>query len=44
MDNENELPEERPPFFKTWKSVYFFVMSVFGLLVVLFYLFSKAYN
>lgn len=35
--------EDPPPFFRRWKSMYMLVLGVFVGLVILFYLFTKAY-
>jgi len=37
-------PIDKPPFFKSWKGMYVFVMCVFAVLVLLFYLFTITYS
>ena len=37
-------PEERPPIFKTWNQIHFFVVLVFVLIVTFLYWFSTLYN
>lgn len=37
-----EMPEERPPFFKTWKSAYALVLGNLVLMIVVFYLITIA--
>ena len=44
MDIKDDNNENSPPFFKSWKQVYLFVMVVFGIIVALFYVFSKTFN
>jgi hypothetical protein len=39
-----EPEEEKPPFFKSWKGMYWLVLGNLALLVFLFYLFTKAYS
>ncbi len=36
--------DQKPPLFKSWIQVYVFVMAVFGVLVTLFYLFTKIFS
>jgi hypothetical protein len=38
------LPEEKPPFLKTWKNVYILVIAVLAAVILLFYLFKSAYQ
>ncbi|WP_255360000.1 hypothetical protein [Rufibacter sp. DG15C] len=33
-----------PPFFKTWKGMYWLVLGVLAFLIVLFYLMTEAYQ
>ncbi len=35
---------EKPPFFKSWKTIYLIVISNLVVLVFLFYLFSQAFR
>lgn len=37
-----EMPEERPPFFSTWKSMYALVLGNLVLMIVVFYLITIA--
>ncbi|HTY38052.1 MAG TPA: hypothetical protein VMH23_13125 [Bacteroidota bacterium] len=39
----DELAEERPPLFRTWRRLYTFVLAELALLIILFYLFTKAF-
>ncbi|MCC6859681.1 MAG: hypothetical protein IT158_14015 [Bryobacterales bacterium] len=39
-----EMPDEPPPFLGTWRRVYFAVIFYLGVLIVLFYLFMKAFS
>jgi len=45
QDNKQSASEDTPPpILGTWKRVYYFVMATFGLFVLLFYLFTKAFE
>ena len=37
------LPDDQPPIFKTWRAVYIFVLSFYTLLIAFFYFFTRAY-
>jgi hypothetical protein len=37
-------PEEPPPFLGTWRRVYLAVLGWLGLLICLFFLFTRAFN
>jgi len=37
-NTDNDLQEERPPFFKSWKGWYWLVIGVLAVQVVLYYL------
>jgi glucose uptake protein GlcU len=39
-----ELPDEKPPFFKSWNSWYAMVIGFLALLIILFYLFTKHFS
>jgi len=39
-----EESEDRPPFFSSWFKLYAFVLSFLSFLIILFYLFMKAYS
>ena len=43
-DNQNNEREDPPPFFRTWPAMYAFVLGIFVALVILLYLFTKAYE
>lgn len=45
-DQKEDYPvvDQKPPLFKSWRSMYVFVMAVFAILVGLFYLFTKIYS
>ena len=36
--------DEKPPFFATWRRLYLAVIAYLGLLILLFYTFTKAYQ
>ena len=36
--------EQQPPFFKTWKGMYTFVLAFLATLILLFHLFTKIYE
>jgi len=36
--------DQKPPFFKTWARLYWFVIGNLVVLILLFYLFTKAYQ
>ncbi len=40
----NELPDEKPPFFKSWKTWYLLVIGFLVVLIILFYLFTKHFS
>jgi len=35
---------KKPPFFKSWKGLYLFVLGFLGLLILLFYLLTNNYK
>jgi hypothetical protein len=39
-----EMPDEPPPFLGSWRNVYRAVILYLGVLIVLFYLFMKAFS
>ena len=39
-----KLPEEKPPFLKTWKNVYLLVIGVLAAVILLFYIFKSIYQ
>ncbi len=45
-DKEKELSdiEKKPPFFKSWKSVYIMVLSVLVVLILLFFWFTVSFS
>lgn len=48
MENDRienkELDQEKPPLFSSWKRLYAVVLLHLALLIVLFYLFTKAFD
>jgi hypothetical protein len=50
MENEEKgsvaesLKEDQPPIFGTWNKLYVFVLIFHALLILLFYLFTKAFS
>jgi len=47
MPDEKEkttIIDEKPPFFKSWKQIYVFVLGVLTTLVVLFYIFTIQFS
>jgi len=45
IDQTPQPPEDqKPPFFKTWNRLYWFVIGNLAVLIILFYLFTKAYQ
>ena len=45
MEDENEVEgQEKPPFFKEWKSWYILVIGELVLLILIFYWFTNAYS
>jgi len=48
MENERienkEIDQEKPPIFSSWKRLYTVVLLNLALLIVLFYLFTKAFD
>jgi hypothetical protein len=36
--------DEKPPFFKSWKKLYIFVLVQLAALILLFYIFTKAFE
>jgi hypothetical protein len=48
MENERiddkEIDQEKPPIFSSWKQLYTVVLLNLALLIVLFYLFTKAFD
>lgn len=44
LDPEGPDEDPSPPFFKSWKGAYIFVIAFLLLLIVLFYLFTIAYS
>ena len=36
--------DDKPPFFRTWRRLYLSVIVYLGLLILLFYIFTKAYQ
>ena len=41
---ERNAPDERPPFFESWNTMYVFVIANLGVLIILFYLFTVIYR
>jgi len=39
-----DLPDEKPPFLKSWNSWYLLVIGFLVLLIILFYLFTKHFS
>jgi len=37
-------PDEKPPFFKSWNAWYALVIGFLGLLIILFYFFTKHFS
>lgn len=42
-DNQ-EVQEDKPPFFSSWSKMYWLVIAVLGVLILLFYLFTEHYS
>ncbi len=40
----NLLPDEKPPFFKSWNTWYMIVIGFLVLLIILFFLFTKHFS
>jgi hypothetical protein len=43
QDN-NSTMDQKPPFFRSWRSIYIFVILIFLILVVLFYWFTVTFS
>ena len=43
-DNDNELQEERPPIFRTWRGAYLAVLGNLVLLIVILYILTKVFD
>jgi len=41
---DNNSKEETPPFFSSWNKLYAIVFITFAVLVILFYIFTKAFE
>jgi len=39
-----ELDDEKPPFFSTWSRLYAAIVAYLAFLILLFYLFTRAYH
>jgi hypothetical protein len=48
MIEKNTIPQngenEKPPVFKSWKRLYIFVLVQLAVLILLFYIFTKAFE
>jgi len=42
--NNEDLPREKPPIFKTWGQMYTFVLILHAIIIFLFYLFTNIYS
>jgi len=43
MDQNND-EQSPPPFLKSWRNIYLLVLANLAVLIILFYLFTKAYQ
>ena len=43
MTDSEDKNTEKPPFFRSWKGLYIFVIAVEAFLILLFYLFTNMY-
>jgi hypothetical protein len=43
-DTRSRITDDRPPFFRGWGGVYGAVLGFLGFLVLLFYLFTRAFR
>jgi hypothetical protein len=44
MDHLRDVPDDPPPFLRTWRRVYVAVLVYLCVLVAVFYLFTRAYR
>jgi hypothetical protein len=44
MDHLRDVPDEAPPFLRTWRRVYFAVFVYLVVIIFVFYLFTRAYR
>ena len=44
MLHTRDVPDEAPPFLRTWKRVYIVVLCYLAVIIALFYLFTRAYR
>lgn len=43
-EKQEEVNEDKPPFFDSWSKMYWLVMIVLGILILLFHLFTQYYS
>jgi len=44
IDESKEIIEDKPPFLGSWNKIYLFVLGELVVLILLFYLFAKAFS
>jgi len=44
MPDVRDVPDEPPPFLRTWRRVYIAILIYLGAIISLFYLFARAYR
>jgi len=44
MDHPRDVPDDPPPFLRTWKRVYVAVMIYLGVIIFVSYLFTRAFR
>jgi len=44
MDHLRDVPDDPPPFLRTWKRVYTAVLIYLALIILAFYLFARAWR
>jgi hypothetical protein len=42
--SEENQPEDKPPFFKSWKGMYWLLMATLIFLIIIFYLFTRYFS
>jgi hypothetical protein len=40
----HDVPDEAPPFLRTWRRVYFAILVYLVIVIIAFYLFTRAYR
>jgi hypothetical protein len=40
----HDVPDEAPPFLRTWRRVYFAILFYLAIVIIAFYLFTRAYQ